>query len=125
MQPLVQPVVEEAGAGGVSRFKVLAELGAHPAIEAFFRAGPKRRIPDQQVARGALALRRLEAPREVVALRSLHAEFAAAGSARARAFIAVADGLVDATDTARDMLRDHLPTTSSSRPVAAGLGASR
>jgi hypothetical protein len=53
----------------------------------------------------AEALRRLEAPRSRMPLRPLQAGLAAAADARGIAFVTVAGRLVDATDTAYDLLR--------------------
>jgi len=57
----------------------------------------------------AAALRRLEAPQATAALRPLHAGLAAAAEAGAGPFVTIADRLVDATDTAYDLLRCRLP----------------
>jgi len=56
----------------------------------------------------AAALRRLEAPQATVPLRPLHAGLAAAAESSSRAFVTVADRLVDATDTTYDLLHSRL-----------------
>jgi uncharacterized membrane protein YccC len=58
----------------------------------------------------AEALRRLEAPRTMLPLRPLQAGLAAASDARGIAFVTIAGRLVDATDTAYDLLRGRLPS---------------
>jgi hypothetical protein len=76
------------------------------------------------ISRLALALRSLQQPEPIPALRPIHAALASAPALRGTAVVAITDRLVDAANTLDAILRQRLPQMrNNSKDVTASGGA--